>query len=51
VMEYKMFLLDGRRQIRMVFKYNTNGLQSEQIRYDNKEIAVLHTVYEYEYYK
>ena len=51
VIEYKMYLLDGRRQIRLVFKYNTNGLQSEQIRYDNNETVVLHTVYEYEYYK
>lgn len=51
VIEYKMYLLDGRRQIRLVFKYNSNGLQSEQLRYDNSETVVLHTVYEYEYYK
>jgi len=51
VIEYKMFLLDGRRQIRLVFKYNPKGLQSEQLRYDNSETVVLHTVYEYEYYK
>lgn len=51
VIEHKMFLLDGRRQIRLVFKYNNNGLQSDQIRYDNNETVVLHTVYEYEYYK
>ncbi len=51
VTEYKMYLLDGRRQIRLVFKYNSKGLQSEQIRYDNAESVVLHMVYEYEYYK
>lgn len=51
VVEYKMYLLDGRRQIRLVFKYNSKGLQSEQIRYDNNETVVLHMVYEYEYYK
>jgi YD repeat-containing protein len=51
VIEHKMFLLDGRRQIRLVFKYNEKGLQSEQIRYDNSEKIVYHTVFEYEYYK
>ena len=51
VIEYKMFLLDGRRQIRLVFKYNSKGLQSEHIRYDNNEAVVLHTAFEYEYYK
>lgn len=51
IVEHKMFLLDGRRQLRLVFKYNRKGLQSEQIRYDNNEAVVLHYVYEYEYYK
>lgn len=51
VIEYKMFLLDGRRQIRLIFKYLPNDLQSEQIRYDNNEAIVFHTAYEYEYYK
>lgn len=51
IVEHKMFLLDGRRQLRLVFKYDRKGLQSEQIRYDNNEAVVLHYVYEYEYYK
>jgi antitoxin component YwqK of YwqJK toxin-antitoxin module len=51
VIEHKMFLLDGRRQIRLIFNYNEKGLQSEQIRYDNSEKIVYHTVFEYEYYK
>jgi hypothetical protein len=51
VIEHKMFLTDGRRQIRLVFKYNQKGLMSDWIRYDNKENVVLHYAYEYEYYK
>ena len=51
VIEHKMFLTDGRRQIRLVFKYNQKGLQSDWIRYDNNEDIVLHFAYEYEYYK
>ncbi|MCX6168853.1 MAG: hypothetical protein NTX65_05925 [Ignavibacteriales bacterium] len=51
IVEHKMFLLDGRRQIRLVFKYNQKGLMSDWIRYDNNEDVVLHYAYEYEYYK
>lgn len=51
VIEHKMYLLDGRRQLRIVFKYGDNGLQTEQIRYDNDEKPVLYTEIKYEYYK
>lgn len=51
VIEHKMYLLDGRRQLRLVFKYNSNGLQTDQIRYDNNETVIFHVAYEYEYYK
>ena len=51
VIAHKMFLLDGRRQISLVFKYNEKGLQNEQIRYDNTEKIVYHSIYEYEFYK
>lgn len=51
VIEHKMYLTDGRRQIRLVFKYNQKGLQSDWIRYDNNEDIILHFAYEYEYYK
>ena len=51
VIEHKMFLLDGRRQIRLVFNYNQKGLQTDTFRYDNNEKVVYHTAYGYEYYK
>ncbi|PKL81956.1 MAG: hypothetical protein CVV24_12610 [Ignavibacteriae bacterium HGW-Ignavibacteriae-3] len=51
VIEHMMFLLDGRRQIRLVFKYNQDTLQSEQIRYDSFDAVVFHTIFEYEFYK
>jgi len=51
VIEHKMYLLDGRRQLRLVFKYGSNGLQKEVLRFDNKEKPVLNTSFKYEYYK
>lgn len=50
VTEHKLYLLDGRRQLRMVFTYNDNGLQNEQIRYDNDEKPVIYAKYEYEFH-
>ena len=51
VSEHKMYLLDGRRQLRLVFKYSSNGLQNEVLRFDNNEKPVLNTSFKYEYYK
>jgi YD repeat-containing protein len=51
VIEQKVFLLDGRRQLRLVFNYGAKGLQTEMIRYDNSEKPVVYTKFEYEYYK
>ncbi len=51
VTEHKMYLLDGRRQLRLMFKYGSNGLQTEVIRFDNNEKPVLYTNFVYEYYK
>jgi len=51
VTEHKMYLLDGRRQLRLLFKYGSNGLQSEILRFDNNEEPVLNTSFVYEYYK
>lgn len=51
VTEHKMYLLDGRRQLRLVFKYESNGLQKEVLRFDNNEKPVLNTSFKYEYYK
>ena len=51
VTEHKMYLLDGRRQLRLVFKYGSNGLQNEVLRFDNNEKPVLNTSFKYEYYK
>jgi len=51
VTEHKMYLLDGRRQLRLVFKYGSNDLQNEVLRFDNNEKPVLSTSFKYEYYK
>lgn len=51
VVEQKVFLLDGRRQLRLTFVYDSNGLQTEVVRYDNLERPTVHTKFEYEYYK
>lgn len=51
VIEHKVYLLDGRRQLRLVFKYGSNGLQNEILRFDNNEKPVLNTSFEYEFYK
>ena len=51
VTEHKMYLLDGRRQLRLVFKYGSNGLQNEILRFDNNEKPVLNTSFVYEHYK
>jgi acyl-CoA-binding protein len=51
ILEHKMYLLDGRRQLRLMFKYSPNGLQNEIIRFDNFEKPVLYTNLVYKYYK
>jgi len=51
VTEHKMYLLDGRRQLRLMFKYGSNGLQNEILRFDNNEKPILNTSFKYEYYK
>jgi len=51
VTEYKMYLLDGRRQIRLKYNYNSRGLQSDITRFDNTEKPIVYTKFEYEYYK
>ncbi len=51
VTEHKMYLLDGRRQLRLMFKYGFNGLQKEVLRFDNNEKPVINTSFKYEYYK
>ena len=50
VKEFKMFLLDGRRQARIEYIYGENGLKKHEIRYDNLEKPVFYSEYRYEYY-
>ena len=44
VSEFKMFLLDGRRQARIEYTYGENGLKINEIRYDNLEKPVFYSV-------
>ncbi len=47
----KMFLAGGSRQFMVKFTYLPNGLQHEEIRYDNNDKAAFYGEYKYEYYK
>ncbi len=51
ILEDKMFTADGARQYRVAFTYLENGLQNDEIRYDNSEKAAFHAQYKYEFYK
>lgn len=51
ILEDKMFSADGTRQYRVVFSYLENGLQNDEIRYDNSEKAAFHVQIKYEFYK
>ncbi len=51
ILEDKMYTTDGTRQYRVVFSYLENGLQKDEIRYDNSEIAAFHVQIDYEFYK
>ena len=49
--EDRLFQSGGTRQFRVRFTYYPNGLQKEEIRYDNDERAGLYGETRYEYYK
>ena len=51
ILEDKMFTADGARQYRVAFSYLENGLQNDEIRYDNAEKAAFHAQFKYEFYK
>jgi hypothetical protein len=51
LIEDRLFKSDGQRQFRVRFNYLNNGLQKEEIRYDNDDKAVLYSETKYEYYK
>ena len=51
ILEDKMFTADGARQYRVAFSYLENGLQNDEIRYDNSEKAAFQAQYKYEFYK
>ena len=51
ILEDKMFTTDGARQYRVAFSYLENGLQNDEIRYDNSEKAAFHAQFKYEFYK
>lgn len=51
LIEDKLYSSDGARQYRITFNYLKNGLQNEEIRYDNSDSPVFYGKYTYEYYK
>ena len=51
LIEDKMFMTNGPRQFRVRFTYLQNGLQKEEIRYDNSDKPAFYGEYKYEYYK
>jgi YD repeat-containing protein len=51
LIEDKLYSSDGSRQYRITFNYLKNGLQNEEIRYDNSDNPVFYGKYKYEYFK
>lgn len=51
LIEDKMFMTNGPRQFRVQFNYLSNGLQKEEIRYDNSDKPAFYGEYKYEFYK
>lgn len=51
LVEDKLYSSNGSRQYRVTFNYLKNGLQNEEIRYDNSDNPVFYGKYTYEFYK
>ncbi|MCX7874657.1 MAG: RHS repeat protein [Melioribacteraceae bacterium] len=51
LIEDKLYSSDGSRQYRITFNYLKNGLQNEEIRYDNADKPAFYGKYSYEFYK
>lgn len=51
LIEDKLYSIDGSRQYRITFNYLKNGLQNEEIRYDNSDNPVFYGKYKYEFFK
>ncbi len=51
LIEDRLFSSDGLRQYKITFNYLKNGLQNEEIRYDNSDNPVFYGKYKYEYFK